>query len=423
MKIIKLESENIKRLRAVEITPDGALVRITGKNAAGKSSVLDSIVYVLGGERTVPLEPIRKGAQKARINISLGDIAEEFHAERVFTHKSSYLKVMAADGGKVTSPQALLDRLVGQLSFDPLAFAREDTKRQAEVLRELAGLDFTELDRKEARLVDDRREVGAEGRAAKARLDGMAPPKRGLPKEKIDIVEADKALGEAMAENRRIEAADRRLEELGDDVVNRKRRIRELEEALASAKKDLAHALAEEHEAQGERDELGKMEDVTTMARAISEAAAVNVAVDEAERYRKMKAEVEKLRKKHQLLERSLEATRDERRRLIARANYPLPGLGISDDGKVTYGGLPFSQASLAERLRVSTAVAMALNPKLRVVRITDGSLLDSTSMEILASMAAEYDFQVWIEQVDESGKVGFYIEDGSLAAVDGEVV
>ena len=39
MKITRLEASNFKRVRAVEVTPDGALVVVGGKNAAGKSSI------------------------------------------------------------------------------------------------------------------------------------------------------------------------------------------------------------------------------------------------------------------------------------------------------------------------------------------------------------------------------------------------
>ncbi len=98
----------------------------------------------------------------------------------------------------------------------------------------------------------------------------------------------------------------------------------------------------------------------------------------------------------------------------LAKAKMPVEGLGFDLDG-VTYNGVPFSQASGAEQLRVSVAMAMALNPDIRVIRISDGSLLDSTNMARLAEMAQEHDCQVWIERVDESGHVGFVIEDGSV--------
>lgn len=49
-------------------------------------------------------------------------------------------------------------------------------------------------------------------------------------------------------------------------------------------------------------------------------------------------------------------------------------------------------------------------------MRVSDGSLLDSESRKILADLAAEQGFQVWMELVDESGQVGIVIEDGKLA-------
>ena len=51
-----------------------------------------------------------------------------------------------------------------------------------------------------------------------------------------------------------------------------------------------------------------------------------------------------------------------------------------------------------------------------RVIRVRDGSLLDEDSMNILAEMAVERDYQIWIERVDSSGKIGFVLEDGHLA-------
>ena len=99
----------------------------------------------------------------------------------------------------------------------------------------------------------------------------------------------------------------------------------------------------------------------------------------------------------------------------LAAARFPIPGLGF-EDGGVSYQGVPFKQASSAEQLRVSLAMAIALNPSLRVIRIADGSLLDSDNLTLIESMAREHDFQVWIEMVDDSGERGIVIEDGAVA-------
>jgi hypothetical protein len=102
----------------------------------------------------------------------------------------------------------------------------------------------------------------------------------------------------------------------------------------------------------------------------------------------------------------------------IAKAHLPVSGLGFGD-GFVTLNGQPFDQASDAEQLEAAVAIAAALNPKLRVIRIRDGSRLDADAMIRLEQIAERLDFQIWIERVDGSGKVGFVIEDGHLKADD----
>lgn len=106
----------------------------------------------------------------------------------------------------------------------------------------------------------------------------------------------------------------------------------------------------------------------------------------------------------------------EKREQALSAASFPIDGLSFDDEG-VLYNGVPFAQASAAERLRVSVAMAMAMNPQVRVIRITDGSLLDSDNLRLIETMAKDKDFQVWIERVDESGEVGVVIEDGQVKA------
>ena len=100
----------------------------------------------------------------------------------------------------------------------------------------------------------------------------------------------------------------------------------------------------------------------------------------------------------------------------ISLAKMPVAGLSLGD-GEVMLNELPFEQASDAERLKVSIAIAMAMNPKLRVIRIRDGSLLDENSMKAIAEMAHEGGYQFWVERVETSGKVGIVLEDGEVIA------
>ena len=63
MKINKLEIENVKRVKAVKIEPsENGLTIIGGRNNQGKTSVLDSIAWALGGDRYRPSQAVREGS-------------------------------------------------------------------------------------------------------------------------------------------------------------------------------------------------------------------------------------------------------------------------------------------------------------------------------------------------------------------------
>ncbi len=110
-------------------------------------------------------------------------------------------------------------------------------------------------------------------------------------------------------------------------------------------------------------------------------------------------------------------ATKDK---AISEAEFPIDGLAFGD-GEVIYQGIPFSQASTAEQIRASVAIGMASNPELRVMIIRDASLLDAKSMNLISEMTNEQDFQVYCEVTDTSGKVGIYIEDGTVKTINAE--
>ena len=121
MRILKLTAENIKKLKAIEITPDGNLVQITGPNGAGKTSVLDSIVWAFSGGRSIDAKPIRDGQDKAAIQIDCGD----FVINRSITPKGAYLSIETKDGDKKKSPQKFLDEIVGFVK-EGLALLEQD---------------------------------------------------------------------------------------------------------------------------------------------------------------------------------------------------------------------------------------------------------------------------------------------------------
>lgn len=170
MKILELQAENIKRLKVVRIVPKGNTVILGGDNEQGKSSVMDCIEMALGGAGRVPSVPIRQGATAGKIRLDLGDLK----VERVFSvSKGTSLIVTGADGKRIATPQAVLDKLYSTIAFDPLEFANQKPAEQVATLRRIVGLDFSALDAERARIYQEREAGGRVGTQAKARLAAM----------------------------------------------------------------------------------------------------------------------------------------------------------------------------------------------------------------------------------------------------------
>lgn len=397
-KIIRLQSTNYKRLKAVEITPDkdGNLVIVAGKNGQGKSSVLDSITAALGGvnAKTTP-KPIRDGEDRAEIVLETEDLV----VTRRFTPSGSTLKVTSPDGATYPKAQARLDDLLGKLSLDPLAFTQLSDREQLATLLDLVELPFdpAELDAQRKAVFERRTEVNRQVKDAEARVKGFTVTEKVEPVSVADLLTEYRA-EQAVAEKQ--EADLRRADEVAEQIGELEQRLAE----LRATRDELANTIS------GHRDlHLDRIQGQIDNAEQINAQAREFKAYEEArDRLEGAQHDAEKL---------TFELARIDKTKAegLAAARFPIPGLGF-EDGGVSYQGVPFKQASSAEQLRVSLAMAIALNPSLRVIRIADGSLLDSDNLALIESMAREHDFQVCIEMVDDSGERGIVIEDGEVA-------
>ena len=138
MKIISLQSEDVKRIKAVEIAPGdvAGVVEITGKNGQGKTSVLDSIWWALADAKHVQDDPIRAGAERAVIRLDLGKLVVTRTIRKTKAGEvTTQLRVENEEGARFSKPQEMLDAMVAGLSFDPLAFTRKKPKEQFDALR------------------------------------------------------------------------------------------------------------------------------------------------------------------------------------------------------------------------------------------------------------------------------------------------
>jgi hypothetical protein len=415
-KIIRLQAENVKRLNVVEIKPDGDVVTISGRNGQGKTSVLDAIAYALGGKGTQPTKPIREGAEFASVVVELDDLVVR---RRWTANDKSTLVVESKNGARYPSPQAVLDKLVGELTFDPLAFSRMKPADQVATLKRVAGLDFAKLDAERDRVFADRTVANRDVAAVRAQVNAM--PEVDAPDAEVSVAAIARKHSEAVAAGRALDALKREQAECLEEIEASKRVVADLQRQI---KEELAlqGTLAARSKEMLAKIEATTVPDADALAAQLESAEGTNAKVRlKARRAEKLAALADAQALAAKLTAR-LEAIDAEKLAKLSESPMPVPGLSFTAAG-VTFDGIPFDQASAAEQLRVSVAMGLSLNPELRVMLIRDGSLLDADSMTLLKDLAERHEAQIWVEKVADGDAVGVVIEDGRVVVAAAELV
>jgi len=429
MKIIALEAENIKRLVAVQIKPDGNLVEITGKNGHGKTSVLDCIWWAMAGATHIQSVPIRKGQNTARIRLDLGEMV----VTRTFSttktgQNATKITVESAKGAKYPSPQNMLDRLLGELSFDPLAFSKSSPKEQFEVVKKFVpGVDFALIEEKNQQDYDKRRDLNRQARGFRdmyAAIPAVDECEKVDEKDLIDLLEKSSQYNSDISK-REINRANYRtkIEDFGVETERLIQNREELEEQInkiADRLSEIKEKVTVMSNKLSAAPPLPKPVDISAVRADLDNAKALNEKYEQQQNKQQHLKNSEEIEAEANALTAAIEERNMEKQKAIEAAELPVEGISFGD-GEILMDGVPFEQASDAQQLRASVAIAMALNPKLRVIRVRDGSLLDADSMKLLAKMAEKEDYQIWVEKVSDSGKVGIFIEEGEVKYVHGK--
>lgn len=433
MKIIRLQAENFKRLKAVSITPEGNIVQISGKNGQGKSSVLDSIWSALGGAEVLPKKPIREGAEDATIRLDLGQyiVTRKFKARDDGDFNTS-LVIETPDGMRPKSPQSLLNELVGKFSLDPFEFSSMTPKAQFDALKVLVpGLDLDDIKAKDEadyqrRTVANRKAKEAHAAAAAigakdgarvnrvdvaditARIAGASQTNEGILRRKAN---REKAASEAATHRQNSHECLAKIGELRRQITEIEALIVHLQNTSATHDKAATELELKIQTAEA----LPPLVDTAALAADLANANAINAEADKQERRDALLAEAKRFEDEAKALTEAMDAREEHKKAAIAAAKFPVPGLSLGSE-EVLVDGVPFEQAAASQKIRTSVALAMAMNPNIRVIRIMEGSLLDEDALKIIADMARDNDFQVWVETVSfDGGGPGIIIEDGHI--------
>lgn len=414
--IISLEIENIKKIKAIRIRPNGGFVEITGRNGQGKSTVLDSIWWALKGKDNIQTAPIRNGEEKGSIRLELGNffIERTFRRNQLGNDYTTKITVTTKDRAVMKSPQAVLDGFTGMLGFDPLAFMRQTPREQYDTLRGLCKLevDVEELDRQYKELFAKRTDVNRDVKTCEARLANMVIP-AGAPTERVDVAALVDKVEEINADNSAIAQRQRMRQTLLADNVRRGEETKKLYARLAEIEKENKSA-AEQIGAITDYLRDNKPQDASFYSEKIKQAEQINSIMDLRDRRHFEETALHTAQKHANELTEEMQNLQLRKKNAIEAAKLPVSGLEFGEE-ELLLNGVPLAQLSAAEQLKLSMDIAMAENPKLKVVLLKDASLLDKDSMEYIRARAEKEGYQVWAERVESNGAVGFTIENGEL--------
>lgn len=410
MKINKLEIENVKRVKAVKIEPaqDGLTI-IGGKNNQGKTSVLDSIAWALGGDRFRPTQANREGSvipPNLKIVMDNGLIVER-------KGKNSDLKVTDPNGKK--AGQQLLNEFVEQLAINLPKFMEANNKEKAQTLLNIIGIgtQLTELEHREAQLYSERQAIGriADQKAKFAKEQPYYPD---APKELVSASELIRQQQEILAkngENQRMRENLHRLEQEQQSIVEQLqallRRQTEVDEKVRVARLSTAD-LHDESTTQLEQN-IAQIEEVNRKVRANLDK---EKAEDDAQEYKRQYDHYTK----------EITDVRKAKTDLLTNAELPLPGLSV-EDGELIYNGKKWDCMSGSDQLKVSTAIVRKLNPKCGFVLLDKLEQMDLDTLREFGQWLESEGLQAIATRVSTGGECSIIIEDGYVVGQEHPVM
>ena len=405
--INKLEIENVKRVKAVKLEPSATgLTIVGGNNNQGKTSVLDAIAWVLGGNKYKPSQAQREGSTippSLKITLSNGLIVER-------SGKNSTLKVIDPSGNK--AGQNLLDSFVEELAINLPKFMEQTSKEKAKTLLQIIGVgpQLAELEMQEKAKYDERHAIGVIA-DQKEKFAKEQPYYPDAPKELVSISELIQQQQEILGRNgenaRKRQNLTRIENEYQGALADVERLSKMLEEArekeqglaqdLDIARKDTQDLIDES--TQEIEDSIANIEQINLKVRANFDK---NKAEEDAKDYREQYRELDLI----------IADIRKQKTDLLTNADLPLPGLSV-DDGELLYLGQRWDNMSGSQQLQVATAIVRKLKPECGFVLIDKLEQMDQLTLQEFGAWLEQEGLQAIATRVSTGDECSILIEDG----------
>lgn len=407
--ITALEAENVKRIKAVALTPaPTGLTLVGGNNNQGKTSVLDALAWALGGDRFRPNAAQRDGAvapAHLKVTLSNGVIVER-------KGKNSTLTVTDPTGRR--SGQQLLNAFIEPLALDLPRFMEASDKEKADILLRIIGIG-TELhvrDLEIKSLYDKRTFTGQLAQQKKHFAEELIYYPE-APEEPVSASDLIHQQQEILAHNGENQRKRNQLVQLTDLLERQKKVVADLEFQLSTEKQRLTTMQADVKIAQTSAENL---QDEST-----AELEASIRSIEETNQ--KVRANLEKARAEDEAaqyasdydkLTQAITQKRADRMALLNGADLPLPELSV-EDGALTYKGKHWRDMSGSDQLRVAAAIVRRLNPDCGFVLLDKLEQMDMTTLTEFGRWLEAEHLQAIATRVSTGSECQIIIEDGMV--------
>ena len=407
IKIASLTTENVKRVKSVHIEPSpNGLTIIGGNNNNGKTSILDSIAWALGGNKYRPSKAQREGSvvpPTINLKLSNGLIVER-------KGKNSDLKVTDPTGHK--AGQNLLDSFVEELAINLPKFINSSDKEKANTLLEIIGVgqQLYELECQEKEKYNMRRSIGqiADQKEKFAKEQPFYPE---APKTLVSITDLITQQQDILAKNGENQRKRDMTDQLHRQATQLMAEIERQENTLANLKEQYQSVLRDYDVAQKTSEEL-EDESTEELEESIANIEAINIKVRANLDREKAEQDAAEYRAQYSSLTTEIESLRKQRMDLLQNADLPLEGLSV-EDGELLYNGQRWDNMSGSQQLMVSTAIVRKLKPECGFVLIDKLEQMDMQTLNEFGAWLEQEGLQAIATRVSTGDECSIIIEDG----------
>lgn len=400
-KIKKITVENLKAIDSLTADFNGCTAIITGKNNSGKTSFLRSLP-----DRLKSIKPdiiLKEGTSEGFCEMELTTGEKFVWQFDNKTKKGEKLSFITKDNIKTGITKEISNRYFPK-GFDIDSFLNESAKNQREMLQDIAGLDFTDIDNRYKSAYEDRANKNRDLKLEQAKLVEVDEL---LSTEEIDYLELQKEIAGIDSHNERFKGVESGMKERNASISNSITEIKRLQDLIDIENNKISTLRADIEKADiwinTDKNKPKSQEEADKLQLQVNDIIEINRKIVSNNLSIANKIKFDELSSQAKEADELVKSIENERTELIKTAKLP-DGFGFTDEG-ITYNGYSF------DRKQLSTSAIYIGALKLGALSIGevkalhfDASYLDKNSLGEIEKWAHENDLQLLIERPDFDG-------------------